>query len=201
MSDTWGSNDGTDNTSDNYATGVYGQAKSFDGSDDKVIVSPISSDIPTGSNSRTLCGWFKLNRSSTNLGLSQHPFNYGTTSDSSAFGFFVSSNSDEVRFYGHYNDIGTGINTQLNQWYFVAATYNGYKVRLYVNGEYVTSEAKSLNTSDTGEICFGAKMNDKNYWQGTVDDVRIYNTALTPQQVEKIYHKGAYRIPRRSTLQ
>ena len=72
-----------------------------------------------------------------------------------------------------------------NTWAHLALTYDGAVLRLYVNGVQVSSVSQTGNllTSNNplqigGDSIFGQ------YFAGTIDEVRVYNTALTQSQIQ-----------------
>ena len=73
----------------------------------------------------------------------------------------------------------------VNTWSHLAATYDGTTVRLYVNGVQVASAAKTgpLATSTLPLEIGGDHIYGSNF-QGRIDDVRVYSTALTPSQLQ-----------------
>jgi hypothetical protein len=76
--------------------------------------------------------------------------------------------------------------TAVATWYHVAGTWDGTTKRLYVNGVLVASVA-STTTYDTSIVVLGADQNTGStvlYWDGILDDVRIYNRALTLQELQ-----------------
>ena len=68
----------------------------------------------------------------------------------------------------------------LNTWSHLAATYDGATLRLYVNGVQVASQAVTapIGTS-TGALTIGGDALYGQYFAGRIDEVRIYNTALS----------------------
>src|SRR5262249_55518295 len=72
-----------------------------------------------------------------------------------------------------------------NTWSHLALTYDGATVRLYVNGTQVASQAQtgSLVTS-TNALQIGGDSIYGQYFQGAIDEVRIYNVALTAAQIQ-----------------
>jgi hypothetical protein len=70
---------------------------------------------------------------------------------------------------------------QPNTWYHVAATYDGSTMRLYLNGVQVgsTSKTGTIATNATVPVSIGRNPEGSNYLTGTIDDVRIYNRALS----------------------
>jgi hypothetical protein len=71
-----------------------------------------------------------------------------------------------------------------NAWTHLAGTYDGSAVRLYVNGVLVatTNFAGSISTS-TGALRIGGNTIWGEYFQGQIDEVRIYNRALTLSEI------------------
>ena len=79
-----------------------------------------------------------------------------------------------------------------NKWYHLVGTYDGNDIRIYINGV-------PKNTNDTGEFAvgttdeplyigasfYGVKLGS--FFEGRIDDVRIYNRALTAQEIASRY--------------
>lgn len=83
-------------------------------------------------------------------------------------------------------DRGTGSTTKLplNQWSFIAGTYDGSTLRTYVNGVQVASKSQTgsiLSTADP--LRLGGDW-DQEMFTGILDNVRIYNGALTAAQLQ-----------------
>jgi hypothetical protein len=76
-----------------------------------------------------------------------------------------------------------------NTWTHVAATYNGTRLRIYVNGAPAGSMLVSGTTcANDAPLAVGAKNDPAHglleaFWDGQLDEVRIYNKALTATQV------------------
>jgi lysophospholipase L1-like esterase len=82
------------------------------------------------------------------------------------------------------------------QWIHVSGTYDGAWVRLYVNGveQFATPHTGTLR-SDTRPLTIGGNVNtaaggaEELFW-GRIDDVRLYNRALTPAEIQTLYTSG-----------
>ena len=74
----------------------------------------------------------------------------------------------------------------LNAWTHLSATYDGAVVRLYVNGVAAgtLSIAGSLTASNRGPLQIGGNNVWGEWFQGQIDDVRIYNRALTASELQ-----------------
>jgi hypothetical protein len=77
------------------------------------------------------------------------------------------------------------------KWYHVAGTSKSGEQKLYINGEEVDSATLtgSLTTS-IGDCLIGNGVNRSYYFNGLIDDVRIYNYARTPSQILQDYNAG-----------
>ena len=68
----------------------------------------------------------------------------------------------------------------VNAWTHVALTYDGAKLRLYVNGTQVaTTAASGAVQSSSSPLWIGGNQPYGEYFQGLIDEVRVYNRALT----------------------
>jgi hypothetical protein len=73
----------------------------------------------------------------------------------------------------------------LNTWTHLAATYDGANLRLYVNGVQVGSRAQTGNMLvSTRTLRIGGNSVWGEYFNGIIDDVRVYNRALTAAEIQ-----------------
>jgi hypothetical protein len=75
-------------------------------------------------------------------------------------------------------------------WSHLVLTYDGSNVKLYINGTLASSGAKTgkLGYTDSSlRIGLGIPGNSLQYFKGWIDDVRIYNRAITPAEVSTLY--------------
>jgi len=95
-------------------------------------------------------------------------------------------------------DVATSNTTVVaNKWYHVVGTYDGTKVRLYVNGvEDATPQDQTgtINTGTTNSMFLMGDENGTNLFSGIVDDVRIYSRALSADEVYSLYKYGGAKI-------
>ncbi len=70
-------------------------------------------------------------------------------------------------------------------WAFLTETYDGFTLALYVNGTLVSSLAETGNiATSTDALQIGGDSLYGQYFKGTIDEVRIYNGALTAAQIQ-----------------
>ncbi len=99
-----------------------------------------------------------------------------------SFGFNIAVNNA-------YIGVNSGANTwQPNKWYYVTGTYDGAKIKIYVNGILYNSVSApgSISTFNT-DLFIGKMGNMNSYTQSTLDEVRIYKVALTAEEILNLY--------------
>ncbi|NOT57871.1 MAG: DUF1929 domain-containing protein, partial [Deltaproteobacteria bacterium] len=73
----------------------------------------------------------------------------------------------------------------VNTWVHVAATYDGVTQRLYVNGTQVASRAQTgAIATSANPLRIGGNRVWGEFFQGRIDEVRIYNRALNPAEIQ-----------------
>src|SRR5437773_2141072 len=73
----------------------------------------------------------------------------------------------------------------VNTWTHLAATFDGATMRLYVNGVQVASQAQTAPLAiTTGTLQIGADSYAGENFAGRIDEVRIYNRALTAAEIQ-----------------
>ncbi|WP_211342491.1 LamG-like jellyroll fold domain-containing protein [Hyunsoonleella aestuarii] len=89
------------------------------------------------------------------------------------------------------NSLGT------NRWYHVAVTFDGSDYILYVDGIQVGTGSGSAPITNTNEFMLGAmdqnpaggNPNPVNYYSGWMQELRIWNTALTVEQIRQMMNQ------------
>ena len=72
----------------------------------------------------------------------------------------------------------------MNTWTHVAMTYDGANLRFYQNGTLVTTKATTGAMAVTaGALKIGGDSIWGEWFQGSLDEVRVYNRALTAAEI------------------
>ena len=169
-----------DNADDSQPNGYIGKGGTFNGSSSNIIA---PSFMPTGSSSRSVSAWVKTTVSNTNMTI----LKYGANSTNSAFIFRILNGQLGIAFYGNDHDFtATGLTD--GNWHHVAGTYDGSNARVYLDGSLIgTGVTTAPNTTST-VVGIGAYDNGVDgLFNGSIDQVRIYNTALNPNDVWLLY--------------
>lgn len=77
-----------------------------------------------------------------------------------------------------------------NTNYGLIGTYNGVSEKIFVNGVSAgTPTAVSGNIGNNGvNLVLGALSNSVDTFSGTIDEIRIYNRALSDQEAQLLYN-------------
>ena len=82
----------------------------------------------------------------------------------------------------------------LGQWYHYAGSYDGQTIRYYVNGVEINSAActSAIVDTETAFLIGAVNWTTPGFrWGGVIDDVRIYDRALTSNEVFRIWNNGS----------
>jgi len=166
-------------------TGKQGQAAQLDGTDDVITVA----DAPSLRNaSFTLSAWFRwdgVGTANVNFltakGLENMELHTGGGAGVNGLRFipagYPETNVDAA------NVIAAG-------WNHVAAAYDGSMATLYVNGALVGSRAITLTANDLTADAAAFRIGDRSSggypFDGTVDDVRVYNRVLSASEIARL---------------
>ena len=157
-------------------------ALAFDGSNDVVKVLNASNLNPTV---LSLECWVKVTGYKA-WGVLMVKANPSTWAN--GYGLSMNSAGNKFSFFvnGYSNGFVTSTTTAaLNTWYHVAATYDGVRTRIYVNGVLeATTNYAGTNGSSTNNLWIGGSESGTSYpFYGVMDEVRIWNTAIPVSQI------------------
>jgi VCBS repeat-containing protein len=161
--------------------GRNGGALSFDGVNDIVTIADHNSlDLTTG---MTLEAWVRPSTVSGGRTVLMKNRSGGLAYSLLA-GDAASLPAGYVRTTSDQNATGTTA-IGINVWTHLAVTYDGTTLRLYVGGVEVASRALSgAMVVTTNALTIGGNTLGVGYFQGLIDDVRIYNRALTAIEIQ-----------------
>ncbi|MFI6321270.1 LamG-like jellyroll fold domain-containing protein [Nonomuraea sp. NPDC050556] len=162
-----------------WTTGKYGQAMSFNGTSSWVTVNDSSTLHLT--NGMTLEAWVKPTSVTGWRTVLMKEFGADL-----AYAIMGSGSSGPAAFI--YTTSGANApapsNLPLNTWSHVAATYDGSNLRMYVNGAQVAVNPTGGNLrAGTSPLRIGGNSGSGEYFSGLIDEVRVYNKALTAAQI------------------
>lgn len=180
--------------------GVINSAYSFDGVNDK-----ISSINPNLSNVYSISFWYYLNTNDF-----QYPIGFGinnlNTSDAyKGYGIGYSStsppclglNSSKIFVYDAVSTCNTWLESSsisnIQIWQNIVITKVNNLTKIYKNGVFDISSS-NLSLQGINNLCFGARSDNFAFFNGKLDDIGIWNRALTQQEITNLYN-GVYNLP------
>jgi len=179
--DSGGTNDGILNGDPTWTTGRIDGALSFDGADDYVSLDPIS--VLAGDNF-TAQAWVNLDEFAGvwNPVIIQH--------DSNNDGCYFYISNKRPSFYliagAAFAQAASPETVNANQWYHVAATNDGSNLKLYVDGVLKGSSSSDGLKGINYNAYIGYEPVSLLYYNGLIDDVRIYNRAVSEREFQDI---------------
>jgi hypothetical protein len=186
-------NNGTVNgatlTSDRF--GNISKSYNFNGNSDYISVPNIAIQ---GNNERTFSSWFlTYNNPIWFTGEMIISTGSGSNLQSETFNLRLDNQNQYLGFMGFVNDYYPTGNVIVNDsvWHLGVLTYKDDTLKFYVDGQFEKSTYQpGLSTS--GQSNFFGKSNDINqsaqgYWIGKLDDIGIWNRALTQQEISALY--------------
>jgi hypothetical protein len=94
----------------------------------------------------------------------------------------------------YYQLADTGLNSITpDDWCFIAGVYDNKTMKIYLNGVLKSTVTFNYNTGNTvpdADLTIGVRTNMgtlESYYKGALDDLRIYNNALTASEIQQIY--------------
>ncbi len=182
-----------------WITGPAGGALHYDGVDDYVLVSHDTHLNMT--HCVTISAWVKLNNLSRYCYiLTKQPSGTASASYPGNFEFRIAPNTGKLELlhqkgtgavFTRYESLG-GITAA--QWTHVAVTLvKGNDVRFYINGVLSGSSPQSgeFGILNSEPVRMGTRKDGHTYFNGAMDDVRLYNKALNGQEIYSLFEEGS----------
>ncbi len=181
--------------------GKYGKALSFDGNDYVNIGNPNSLQIPANGQI-TMSVWVKISSFPT-TGNRAYLIGKGYDNSLEAFFLRVNNSTDPLRVEaGSYDGVNhltswyiTGWNT--GEWHQIVGLYDGTNWKIYFDGVQKSSTATDGPENNSRNVFIGAfdyNGTPSRFLNGLLDDVKIYNFALSEEQIKQDYNQGKAQV-------
>lgn len=111
-------------------------------------------------------------------------------------------NSDSTVYWAVGNDTGGRLLQAPyipNQWYHIAGTYDGNEAKLYINGDLIDQGVLNggIDYSNTGDVYVGNSSDGSFDLFGKLDEIRLYDRALSQEEIQALYRAEAITIEAR----
>src|SRR3989344_5328974 len=194
--------------------GKIGQALSFDGVNDVVSVLD-SVSLDSTRNAFTVSAWIYDNDVDDGVDDDRHILDKGdegtNVNNTFRLGLSDSKQINIAIFDGSSSNTAYGPTpVSFQTWSHVTAVFNGNNITVYLNGVAGTPVVKTIGTLfDAGNLAIGRQSAAdcaspySSCWKGQIDDVRIYNRALSADEIKRLYNIGAttkFNVSQKNTL-
>lgn len=190
--------------------GKTGRAIKFDGNNDYIeLANPTTFNFDAPA---TIGAWVKMNGDNSGSNILFSLGDKDTSGQNEQYviiGNYTGTWSDEV--IGTVRNVGgssqynlaaresTGTNLFDNKWHYITVRYNGSEVSIYLDGEeQITTLASGTNNGsygglsniDSAKIGVLDRPTDYGYFDGVIDEFKLYNYALTLDEIRQNYNQG-----------
>jgi len=172
-----------------WVDGKFGKALSFDGVDDYVDCGNDSSlDIEASSGKLTYAVWVKpaLN------GIDYDDSNYIILQHERSQLYIDRINGDFCSYLGG-SVLCSGVVPTAGNWYYIALTFDGSQKEIFVNGISKGTQSETLEDQTGKHFYVGTLPAASAFFNGTIDEVRIYNRALNETEIQNNYNGSITR--------
>ena len=169
-----------------FGPGKVGAAFTFDGINDYVSVPFVPSYDFAPAGQFTLMAWIIAQpRSQFQSVVVKCP-----PSGEWDWGLWIDSNNRFISGLNNFQTLTSTTVVQSGVWHHVAVTYSNGTWSLYVDGAIQAQTSGIYITQSTGSLAFGRKgesFSNPGYFQGSIDEVMIFNRALSDAEVQVIH--------------
>jgi hypothetical protein len=184
--------------------GASGQSLDLDGASSVEI--PIGACVFSGDTDFSIVAWFKTSANTGNCIISSSP--PGEAQESHSMAVFMNPESDGAITYDNFYVGGavtasTGLNDGKWHHYAISYTASSDTFNTYINGDLDDDGSDFYPAFPCSDPCISTLIGDSlntvypaehgnDHWNGLLDDVKIYNEALTEGQIEGIMGELLY---------
>jgi hypothetical protein len=152
-------------------------ARTFNGSSS---LSTTPQGLPLGNAPRTLCAWIHPSK----IDVTHSVIAYGVGSPGQAMG--LSLQSSKYHFFSYGAGITSSVDARLNTWQHFCGFYDGVNGKIFVDGVELASGSMGTVNTLQGDLKIGINVDNNVPFIGKIDDVRIYNQALSQVSIRQL---------------
>jgi hypothetical protein len=164
-----------------------GGALEFDGSSGYVRI-PFSESLRVlNKSSFTIMAWFKADAIPTE---NKEVFQQGDANGTGRTWLYISTSTGLIQTYLGGAAVPSGVNVTAGTWFHAAVVITEAgatdTIQIYVNGKPAGAAVQKAMENSEGPYFIGCHKNLTNFWDGLIDDVRLYNRALSAAEVQAL---------------
>lgn len=170
--------------------GKIGRCYYFNGTNARIY----ANSVDLSNTEMSCCCWAKFESLDNN----NYPYlislGDGGTGVTQQIGIFVYKSDKKVTICGNGTEMKTSYVVTTNVWYHFCMIYTGTVSKLYINGNEVYSGTSAGKPTKRSGFCIGARASSASGagagitypMQGWMNDVRVYDHALSPREIKEI---------------
>ncbi len=179
-------------TSSQVTPGPLGQALKFNGTS-QYVVNTSPSGMPDIGGVMTLSLWVKYASTASRRIALALPLGDGSGDGNSVdieLTFADSTKIGAIQWGG--GTIVSATAPAVNVWHLISYVQTGNGVNLYIDGALAATAGNPTQSGAVGLIRIGSFNSSypDPYWNGSIDDVRLYNRALSAAEIKQLYNQG-----------
>jgi hypothetical protein len=152
-------------------------------------------NLPVANSQRTVSIWVKYN----NIATANYVWGYGSSYNARYFGLLQQNTSTtksdlNLAGWGPTNDVIVTTTIAQNTWYNYVVTYDGLTSKIYRNGELIKSSISPRKLT-SGIVFAIGKMEKIVSINADIDDLKIYDVALSDDKVAELYNSSPVLAP------
>ncbi len=181
-------------TSTTTAPGKVGQALTFDGFDDYIDTTTVTSFMSSATG--TVSVWLRPTGGTRDITSTLTMYNaLPAVSTSGIFGSFGISRANRTDlgqdriWVWRYSDAAIGVPYNAGEWIHITMVHANGLLSIYKNGDFVESVAAGNFSSFTGNLYIGGMWSGSaSRWRGDIDEVRTYSRGLSASEIKQLYN-------------
>jgi Concanavalin A-like lectin/glucanases superfamily len=193
------SGNGYDATNNNVSwetnrAGIASAAGFFNGASSYILLPASLVNLMSGTNPMTISAWVETSPAAASGG-NKTIVDIGEATQNNMFGILSQLGVFVYSGFGGTYDVDSGVSIADNSWHQCVASFDGTNLSLYVDGVFaIASPIVSNRVNTRGTIGIRADLADE-FWNGGIDDVRIYNRSLSSNEVAELYADETFCSP------
>jgi len=112
--------------------------------------------------------------------------------DATISGSFLSLRNNYAAFFiSNFIEMDGNNKTNNDSWHLIVGVRESNHIRLNVDGKLNTTDSNSESVDNFFDVIIGKHgYKDESYFDGSIDDINIYNRALSEAEIQALYHLG-----------
>lgn len=104
----------------------------------------------------------------------------------------ITNTAVSVGAISYLNSVSYAVNPHDGKWHHLAVVYDGSTQKIYYDGLFRNSSELTGSLPSNGNLTIGARNDGRQeFFDGLIDEVKVYNVALTDEEIKQDYNQGS----------